>query len=119
MPMAWAGAARGANEEAFYLDAPLTSAMTRPELFAAGGLIVLTTPADPTAPYVEGLQAALGDRVTVVKVGQLDGALVWADPMSNGVRPHELSWSSGETVTVLIGVRSPEALLNLARQMVC
>lgn len=120
LPTAWAGAANGAYAETFYLGAAITPSMTRPALFAAGGLIELTYPADPQAgPYVAGLQETLGGRVTVVKVGEFDGALTWGDPMSNGVRPHELSWSSGDMIHALLGVRSPEALINLARQTVC
>lgn len=120
LPIAWAGAASGAYAETFYLNGAITPTMTRPELFEAGGLIELTYPDDPLAgPYVANLQAELGDRVTVVKVGQFDAALTWGDPMSNGVRPHELSWSSGGTVHALLGVRSPEALVNLALGTVC
>lgn len=120
MSLAWAGAARGANAEAFYFDGVIGSKMTRPQFYAAGGISVLTSPYDPLAgDYVANLQMELGDRVVLVEVGAFDGALTWWDPLSNGVRPHQLSWVSDGLVHSLIGERAPEALVNLARGTVC
>jgi hypothetical protein len=120
LPISWVALAKGGFIEVFYLSEPFGPTMTRPGFFAAGGLIFLTYPADVSAgSHAYALQAELGERVTIVKVGQFDGALTWGDPMSNGVRPHQLSWSSVGEIHNLIGVRPAEAIVNLGRGAVC
>ncbi|HET7181098.1 MAG TPA: hypothetical protein VFI15_02595 [Candidatus Limnocylindrales bacterium] len=120
LPVAWIGAPRGSNAEAFYLNDPIGPKMTRATFYDAGGLSELTYPYDAlSGDYAANLQAQLGDRVTLVKVGDVDGVLTWWDPLSNGVRPHELAWVSDGMVHAIIGVRAAEAMVNLARGMAC
>ena len=119
LPISWQ-AANHWYSEVVYFDGPIDPALTRPELIVAGGLILRSNRWDPgLGPVVSGLKHELGDRVVEVKIGPYDGGLVWADPMSNGVRPHQLSWSDGRMAHRLIGVRTAEAIVDLARAAVC
>lgn len=119
LPISWVRATTGFTQT-LYLDKPVGPSMTQPDFFAAGGLMLLSFPADPSAgPYVASLMAELGARATSVEVGQSEGVLVWGDPMSNGVRPHHLSWSVGDMNYRLVGVRSAEGITTLARMAAC
>jgi hypothetical protein len=62
----------------------------------------------------------LADRVVLTTVGEYDAVLTWADPDEQGLRPHHVLWTepSGEQVD-LVGVRAPEELVAIARDLVC
>lgn len=119
LPVSWQ-AANHWYSEVVYFDEAIDPGLTRPELYFEGGLILLSNRWDPgLGDVVAGLKHELGDRVVEVEVGPYDAALVWADPLSNGVRPHHLSWSDGRMAHELIGVRSAEAIVDLVRDAVC
>ena len=120
LPISWVAQPLDRLTATYYLDKPIDRTMTRPEFFAAGGLLITTAPDDPDAgPYALGIQAQLGDRATIVKVGQVDGVLTWGDPISNGIRPHQLSWASDGLVHSIIADRPADRMLALAREVAC
>lgn len=118
--VAWSANYPNGSSATYYFDKPIGPTMTSEEFFAAGGVLLLTDSSDPEAgPYVGALDAELGDRVTTVQVGRFAGALTWADPLSNGVRPHYLTWSDGATNFTLIGLRPAEEIVNAVRDVLC
>jgi len=119
LPVSWVARAPGFTET-LYLGDAIGVSMTHPEFYAAGGLAVFSNQADSQAgSHVEALKAQLGRRVTVVRIGQLDAALTWADPLANGARPHQLSWWSDGVIYNLVGIRTAEQIVALGRGMVC
>jgi len=88
--------------------------------FAAGGIQLDADPIDPAAgSFTPGLAARLGERAVAVEVGTYGGVLVWADPLVNGVRTHNLYWSDDAYNYSLIADVSAEKLVALGRSLVC
>lgn len=109
------------NGEALYryfLDEPIPNTMTPEEFWAAGGVQFEKDPAE-IGDFAGFLLQELGERAVRIEVGSHTGALVWADPTPSGVRTHNLYWSDRNYNYALIAVRPPEALVDLARNLVC
>lgn len=120
LPMAWADVGNDGNTARYYIDRPVPNDMTAEGFYAAGGILLNQFPVDPRNPaYVTQLATELGNRVSRVQVGPYDGAVTWGDPMSNGVRPHYVSWSNGEVNNTLIADRPAREMVALARGLVC
>lgn len=102
----------------YFLDRPISETMTPEELWAAGGIQLEK---DPSAgvDFAAFLLNEPGDRAVPIDVGQYRAAPTWADPTVSGVRTHNLYWSDGESNYALIAVRAPDAIVNLARELVC
>ena len=89
------------------------------EFISGGGIQVHKEPVIDEAPFASYLLTTLGQRAVEVKVGDYQGALVWADPDSKGIRTHNLYWSDGEYNYALIADLSAQATLNMTRILVC
>lgn len=117
-PMQWVIRTSDA-QYVYYLDRPIDNVMTPSAFLAAGGLqLEKETRTDPQS-FAEYLLATVGQRAVPIAVGPYSGVLTWADPTREGVRSHNLYWSDGASNFALIAVRSPEALVNLGRHLVC
>jgi len=101
----------------YFLDRPIPETMTPDEFWASGGVALEKDAAE--GDFAALLLDELGDRAVPIEIGQYRAALTWADPTESGLRTHNLYWSDGENNYVLIAVRAPEAIVNLARQLVC
>lgn len=94
--------------------------LTAPPFWAAGGVQLDRDAVIDGNPYTaDDVIAQVGDRAVKVEIADYDGALVWADPASNGVRPHHLYWSDGTYNFALIAQRSPERMVQLGREIAC
>lgn len=102
----------------YFLDGPIPKTMTPEQFWAAGGVQFERDPAQ-SDDFAAFLLEELGERALPVEIGPYRGALTWADPTPSGVRTHNLYWSDAESSYALIAVRSPEAMVNLARGIVC
>lgn len=102
----------------YFLDRPITETMTPEEPWAAGG-VQLEKDSAEGGDFAAFLLGELGDRAVPIEIGQYRAALTWADPTKSDVRTHNLYWSDGESNYALIAVRAPEAIVKLARELVC
>lgn len=102
----------------YFLDRPIPETMTPEDFWAAGGIQLEKDPWEG-GDFAAFLLDELGDRAVPIEVGQYRAALTWADPTASGVRTHNLYWSDGASNYALITVRAPEAIVNLARELVC
>lgn len=120
LPLRWQIGDGDRSYYQYFLETELDRQLTVPEFLAAGGIQLdrdLVTAGDPyTAADVK---AQVGDRAVKVQIGDYKGALVWADPESNGARPHHLYWSDGTYNYALIAVRDPQRMVQLGRELVC
>lgn len=104
----------------FFLDGEIGPNMTPSEFAAAGGVRFYRVTLDPAGEsYVVAMLRDFPGRAVAVDVGGHKGVLTWADPDANGTRPHHLYWADGAFGYVIIAVRSPAVMLNLARGVVC
>ncbi len=120
LPLRWEVGDGNRSSYQYFLRQPLDRQLTVPDFRAAGGIQFdrdLVTDGDPYT--ADDVIAQVGDRAVKVQVGDYDGALVWADPESNGARPHHLYWSDGTYNYTLIAVRDPERMVQLGREVVC
>lgn len=86
---------------------------------AAGGIELDRDPVDGSGDFIGFVLDTLGERATKMPIGDWTGALVWADPLVNGIRPHYLYWSDGKWTFALMADMPPDRLVNLARDLVC
>lgn len=104
----------------YFLDRPLDRELTAPGFRTAGGIQLDRDAVTDGDPYTaDDVIEQVGDRAVKVQIGDYEGALVWADPESNGARPHHLYWSNGTYNYALIAVRGPERMVQLGRELVC
>ena len=61
----------------------------------------------------------LSGRFVEIKIGVSQGAIGWADPLADGTRPHNVSWSTGDTDYNISADLPAEQLANIARTLVC
>lgn len=108
----------GAVYQYFY-NAGIGRNLTVSEFLGTGGVQFDIDPTDNGESYPEYVLSTLGERAVRVEVGDYVGALTWADPDSNGIRPHYLVWSDGQYNYTLIADMEPEHVLTLARDLVC
>jgi hypothetical protein len=118
MPLEISARPSGLTGYMYYLDRPVTAAMTPSEFLAAGGIQLEIEPAADES-FVDYLTSTLGDRAVAIEVGNQEGALVWADPAANGIRSHNVYWSDGTRNYALIADRSAETIVALAREIAC
>ena len=102
----------------YFLDRPIPETMTPEDFWASGGIQLEKDPQEG-GDFAAFLLDELGDRAVPIEVGDYRAALTWADPTPSGVRTHNLYWSDGTSNYALIGVRAPETLVTLARELVC
>lgn len=104
----------------YYLGTEMRSEHTVPEFRAAGGIQLDRDAVTDGDPYTaDDVIAQVGDRAVKVQIGEHDAALVWADPESNGARPHHLYWSDGDHNYTMIAVRGPKRMVQLGRALAC
>lgn len=84
-----------------------------------GGIELDQEPDTGSGSFATRLLAELGDRATAIAVGEYAGALTWADPDVAGTRAHGVYWFDGQYNYALIADRPAEALVTLARTLVC
>lgn len=118
LPLQWAAAGEADTLYRYFLDRPHSADLTISTFLAAGGVEFDRDPARGES-FAAYLLASEGERAVAVDLGPYQAALTWADPLENGVRPHDLYWSDGMFNYGLIADRSAVALVNLARGMVC
>ena len=119
LALRWAGGDGEHSSYEYFFDREFDGELTVPAFRAAGG-IQLDREAHGGDPYTaDDVIAQVGERAVQVQVGEFEGALVWADPESNGVRAHNLYWSDGTNNYTLIAVRDPRRMVQLAREFVC
>jgi hypothetical protein len=98
----------------------ITSDTTLSDFLAGGGLLLSVTPGSGDAAQALKDDPEGGDRVTLVQVGSFNAALTWADPDENGVREHNIIWSSpGVGIFKIEAVLPAVDLVNVARELVC
>ena len=120
LPLRWSYGEGGKQELYLYFLGGEMGDLTVAEFRAAGSIQLDRDPVSDGDPYTANdVIAQVGDRAVKVQIGDYEGALVWADPESNGVRPHNLYWSDGTYNFGLIAVREPERIVTLARELVC
>jgi hypothetical protein len=103
---------------AYFADAPIDG-MTVAEFIRAGGIQVHVDPMTDDRGFAAYLLDAFGERAVSVAVGSYNGALVWADPNSDGTRTHNLYWSDGVNNYSLIADMVPDEIVDLGRSLVC
>lgn len=118
LPPQWAVVSSHGAVYQYFLATALDT-LTVSEFRAAGGIELDRDPMDNGGDFSAYVLDSLGERATKVEVGSYTGALVWADPLINGLRPHYLYWSDATWNWALMADRTPEELVNLARDLVC
>lgn len=103
----------------YFLDRAIDSAMSPQDFWAAGGIQLDIEPLTEAASFASYLLSEFPERAIPVRVASHDGALIWADPTSNGTRTHRVYWSDGKSNFALIAVREPEVILATARHLAC
>lgn len=103
----------------YLLDRPIERDMTPEGFLAAGGILFERWPHDPSDSLAAYMLAEFPTRTVAVDIGPYPGALNWGDPISNGLRPHALTWSDGTNNFRLNADRSAVEIVNLARDLVC
>ena len=94
----------------------------RSDLLAAGAILLDVAPIARNQNIAEELasDSDTAGRVTVVPVAKFDAAVTWADPNEQGIREHHVLWSDpGGLQYDVSGVRAPEALVGIARELAC
>jgi len=120
LPLRWAIVGKTGSVYQYFLGTGIDSTLTLPDFYAAGGIVLDRDRTENDGEvFAEHLLATAGDRAVKVEIGDHTGALVWADPEVNGIRPHQLYWTDGEWNYILMADRSPEGLLTLGRELVC
>ena len=115
LPHQWAVVSTNGAVYQYFLATEIDDGLTVSEFRAAGGIELDRDPVDNGEDFSVYLLDTLGDRATKFEIGNRTGALVWADPLINGVRPHYLYWSDGMWNYALMADRSPD----VARDLVC
>lgn len=119
LPLRWKAGDGDRSSYQYFFEREIRRDVTVPQFQAAGG-IELNRDAVPNGQdHTSELLATHGERAVQVQLGDYKAALVWADPESNGVRPHHLYWSDGTYNYALYAVRSPVRLIELGRELVC
>lgn len=120
LPLRWEAGEGVEASYQYYLAGDLDQRLTVAGFRAAGGIQLDRDAVTDGGPYTaDDVIAQVGDRAVRVQIGDYDGALVWADPESNGARPHHLYWSDGTYNYSLIAVRDPQRMVQLGRELVC
>lgn len=120
LPLRWQIGDDDRSYYQYFLETELDRQLTVPEFHAAGGIQLDRDLVTDGGPYTAAsVKAQVGDRAVKVQIGDYEGALVWADPESNGARPHHLYWSDGTYNYALIAVRDPQRMVQLGREFVC
>ena len=120
LPLRWTAGDGDRSIYEYFLGGQLDRQLTVPGFRAAGGIQLDRDAVSNGDPYTaDDVIAAVGDRAVKVQIGDYEGALVWADPESNGARPHHLYWSDGTYNYGLIAVRGPQRMVQLGRELVC
>lgn len=104
---------------AYYSSQPVDESTTASSFVGNGGLQFSIEPLDGSGSFAQWLLPHEGERATEVEISDSVGALTWSDPDDHGVRPHNVYWSDANSNFTLSGVRSPEALVTLARSIAC
>lgn len=103
----------------YFFKAPIDAQLTPEEFLAQGGVQLDMDPLADGVPFWQSLQDQSPTRVTRVKIGEFDGVAVWADPVSNGMRTHNVYWSDGRYNYGLIADRPIAIAVDLARGLAC
>lgn len=120
LPRSWAVVSDTGAIYQYFLGSDIDQTLTLSNFFKAGGTELDRDPVESkSGSFVEYVLDTLGERAVKVEVGDYAGALSWSDPDVNGIRPHVLTWTDGQWNYVLTADRSPEALVNLGRDLVC
>lgn len=102
----------------YYAAEPITETMRLPDVIAGRGVLVIQRRSIGHDAAL--VQSEVGDRATIVKVGSLDAALVWTNPIAGTLRTYNLYWSDGTyDWSVISGLETPEETVALARSMMC
>jgi hypothetical protein len=100
----------------YFSDQQIGGGDTLADFLRDGGILVSHEPG--SEDMAERAVAAVGDRAQIVKLGRVSAALVHADPVG-GVRSFNLYFSFGGSSWTIIGNAEPQALLDMAAQIVC
>lgn len=120
LPVRWAILGPTGSVYQYFLGTDIDATLTLADFYAAGGIVLTRDRTENDGEvFSDYLLARLGERAVKVAIGDHAGALTWADPEVNGVRPHQLYWTDGQWNYILMVDRSPEKLLTLGRDLVC
>jgi hypothetical protein len=119
LPLRWIAGDGERSLYQYFFEREFDPKLTLPAFLADGGIQLDRESADGDPFTAADVVAQVGERAVEVRIGDSEGALVWADPESNGVRPHHVYWSDGTFNYILIAVREPERMVQLARGIVC
>ncbi len=120
LALRWRVSSDDGSSYEYFLHRQPDRKLTVPAFLAEGGIHLDRDVVTGGNLYTaDDVVAQVGDRSVKVQIGDYDAALVWADPESNGARPHHLYWSDGTHNNALIAVRGPERMVQLGRELVC
>lgn len=103
----------------YFFEREFDPKLTAPEFLGARGIQLDRESVDGDPYTAADVIGQVGERAVAVQIGDYEGALVWADPESDGVRPHHVYWSDGNYNYTLIAVREPQRMVQLARELAC
>lgn len=110
------------THDLFYFSGSVTE-LDYSSVLRAGGLMLRTYPSSPEVggSLVAAMKATLGQfgRLVETKVGDTEALITWNDPDASSLRPHRVTWSQNDRDFTLVGDRSPEELLGIAREAAC
>jgi hypothetical protein len=119
LPRRWVVRMDNGSVYQYFFGAPIDAQLTPEDFWAQGGVELDMDPLTDAGPFWKSVEAQFPERVTIVKIGAFDGVVVWADPVRNGTRTHNVYWSDGRYDYGLIANRPIAIAVNLARAVAC
>lgn len=103
--------------QVFFANSNLTADETLLDFFARGGVTVRQTRAGGTNAAV--VIEEVGDRATMVAVGDHAAAMVHSDELRPSLRTYHLYWSDGDADWALVGNADHKVIIDMARSLYC
>jgi hypothetical protein len=101
-----------------YAASPLDSTDTYLDLIRNGGFFL--SEQFPPSQDATAIERQHPGRVTFVQVGPYLAALIWGDPIADGVRAYGLYWSDGTRgMSIQAGFDTATQLVDVARSIYC
>lgn len=108
-----------AGSYAYFSQQSVDRTSTASSFVSSGGLQFDVEPRNGSESFAEWLLPHEGERAVQIAIGSHVGAVTWSDPDERGSRPHNVFWADDVNNYTLTGIRTPEALVALARSISC